>query len=198
MDGLIFHNPSFTIGPGPEEIKRRAAVRRLWTAFLKTVRVRHPDPRVNIELILGYMRDTGEPAILFSMSSLRDTGNPDRRILDGFLHFAKVGWAWPGEQAAGAYIAALWSLYMIHEALELTTFKEQNWPRRLDHMEKPVIDAHDVNGFHQKTLAYQTNDIPATIDWALGLGAGRKLVDENADRARQDVENEMNPWNPGT
>lgn len=210
-----------------ERKRRQDAVRRLWRHALDGVRVRHPDPRVDVRL--GTAVYSGEMVVEFRMYNMRDTSDPDRLMGAGFRHYGAVGWNWPGLGPARTYTAALWSLYMVHEALELTTLRERAWdvpPEETGvweracqcglcvkagapaaryfaegqrRMEDAIVSAHDSMGAPQRSIASSaTRDLARTMDYVLGLGQGRLMLDEWAERARMDVENEIEPWEPGT
>lgn len=221
MAGLVFYNlfedfnfklpPQKTPEQKAEEIRlrkerdaREDAIVRLWTQAASELRVRHPDPRVNVDLVVKKSYDQMD--IRFKMENLRDTTDPDVNFTAGrgFSHLLRFPVQWPGYEVARVYLTAGWTLYMIHEGLELVTFKSNTWPFEKNRLyrntirERPVVDAHDDYGAHQKAISTGLENIASTLDWVLGLGNGQKMVEAHAERAAKELAAELDPWQPGT
>jgi hypothetical protein len=185
------------------EIQQRACV-SLWQQAVSEVRVRHPDPRVRVEVDVERHRyEYGSVLITMNMYGMHDTGDQEKKMIDGFIHQGRPE-GWPGYPVAHAYISALWSLYLMHEAQELVTFRgtrvkysQATHRDRVGYLvredrfaEISVIDAHSDRGANQKALM-STNNIASTLDWGLGLGEGAKLVEKHAMDASRELENEI-------
>lgn len=189
----------------------KRAIVRLWRAAIDEMRIRYPDPRVNV--VPKIQRGTDQFTIRLEMDMLRDTANPDH-FMPNFGHNLELKYQWPGYEVAQAYVTAGWVLYMIHEGMELVTRRNQFWPNAKpgnrkcscgcgqvimlkENAEPMIINAHDVYGVHQKALSTGTYDIASTIDWALGLGAGQRMIEMNAEKAAKELAAEIDPWLPG-
>jgi hypothetical protein len=188
-----------------EKRRRNDAIVRLWKHAISELRVRHPDPRVDVNprLEIGFPGLT----IRFAMTHLRDTSDPDV-VVRNFGHIMEFDYQWPGYDVAHAYLTAGWVLYMMHEGMELVTFRGPLWPHDIErgtrrptlkNSETMVVNAHDSSGTHQRAIARGgMSNLAATIDWALGLGKGQQLIDWNANRAANELAAEIEPWIPGT
>lgn len=183
-----------------EELSRQReakaeALANLWRSAICDLDIRHPDPKVIVRPWVEANTTRG-PLVHIAMDNLTDTGNPDKKMTMGFEQRG-VPIGWPGLEVARVYIVGLWTLYLVHEALELVTYKNRvlmkpYWVTVDDKTEKryppePVINAHDDNGFHQDALL-NTGNLTAVMDWAVGLGNGQKLIDQHASKARRELE----------
>lgn len=136
------------------------------------------------------------------MYNLTDTGDRDHKMYaKGFSH---VGYprGWPGREVAVKYITSLWALYLMHEAQELVTYRGVPLFYRSSELvdgrsvavyresEVPVVDAHGHNSVSQLAIE-RSGDIASTLDWSLGLGAGAELVKACEERAKIELQNEI-------
>lgn len=182
---------------------RKQALVNLWKHAVSQVRVRHPDPKVQVRVDV---RDgIGEEVRLdFVMLNICDTSFDSERRMWRFRHGATLV-EWPGLENAKMWISAAWALYLQHEAFELVTLRDRAGCNYHDgYIEgcsecaenAAIIDAHG-NGHHQSLLR-DTGDVKKTLQWAIGDAWAVALLDADAARAKQDLDNEMawvkEPW----
>ena len=203
--------------PKPEpKYERGVAIHHLWTAVAKTIDIRHPDASVEVNLYTEYRAVAEDTRIAFVLNNLRDTTNPNER-LHGFIHNGIVA-DWPGYEAAALYIAGLWSIYLVHEGLELTRYKTKHACNDVEisgrsswmgyHKFDPscsdcaranmVYDAHAPYRGHQHQLGRIMRDIHAGVAIVIGDDEAKRLLDASRKRAQDEVANEMIAWEPGT
>lgn len=129
-----------------------------WADALRSMVVRHPDPRSTVEITLT----AGEiPSLCVRVDVAYDTTKPDREIRP--LVVSCVGLTYfPGERLAQAWLAAAWAGYTMHEALELVTLA--------DGTTRP-IDPHGADVALDRCLrvGLPVELTPATLQQALGV-----------------------------
>lgn len=198
--------------PTPVDLKRERtakwkALANLWRDAARELNVRHADPRVRVEISVLPWSDNYEKRdyaanaciINFEMRNLRDTGTRDK-IIPGAFILQGTPTGWPGRRAAQIYLSALWALFGIHENLELITHRGTEHWRSYRHTddkldvfrtnERPVVDPHSNTGANQMALS-KSYDVASTMDWAIGLGEGQKILERNHTEAQQEFENEL-------
>ena len=90
---------------------------REWADALRDLVIRHPDPRSTVELELS----TGAPTRLcFRLDVGFDTTDPKRETRPFNVSTVDLTY-FPGTDLARAWVAAAWTGYLMHEALELVT-----------------------------------------------------------------------------
>lgn len=92
-------------------------LRDQWQSALDGMVIRHPNPASRAVLRL---EDGDLPSLYFGLDVATDTTDPDRRVRDFAISTVRLTY-WPGLLLARAWIAAAWSGYCQHEALELVT-----------------------------------------------------------------------------
>lgn len=182
-----------------QEIRAQAIV-NLWRYAISTIRVRYPDPAVHVEV--GVSRYADGLTIEFRLFGVRDTGDQSRRLYEpsGFLMPLYPALEWPGLSPAQEYLAAGWTLFLMHEAQELVTlrgFKGQSY-RAHDAKgrvgtyrgERSVVDPHDRYSVNQKAIQ-ATRYIGQTLDIVHGAGRGQYIVTLHKARANREIANEI-------
>ncbi len=88
-----------------------------WLGALRDMIIRHPDPRsvVELDLIAG-----APPRLAFRLDVGHDTTNPERELRPLMVSTVDLTY-FPGVKLARAWVAAGWTSYLMHEALELVT-----------------------------------------------------------------------------
>ncbi len=90
---------------------------REWEGALCALVIRHPDPRTTVELELTA---GSPPRLCFRLDVGHDTTNPEKELRP--LNVSTVDLTYfPGVALARAWVAAAWTGYLMHEALELVT-----------------------------------------------------------------------------
>ncbi len=177
------------------------ACQRLWQNAVNSILVRYPDPRVTVDLAVTTIDTVGPiTEIDFRLFNLRDTSNPDLPIANNAFRVPCAPFGWPSLYVAQIYLASFWSIFLMHEAQELVTYRGTDLNRRYRAVEngryvdryaaEPVIDSHEFNGASQ-TAIHGTRNIANTLDWGLGHGKGHALVVRHADAAKRELQNEI-------
>lgn len=111
----------------------------LWRAALAKLRIRHADREAKpvLEIL-----DAVLPSLVVSVKNTRDTVTDERL---GSLMVSTVQLTyWPGEAVALRWLAAAWTGYCQHEALELVTLEDGTRP--IDPHAAPRFDRGLRNG----------------------------------------------------
>ena len=183
--------------------RRDKAIRRLWEQACSEIKVRHPDPHARVELRVVDDPMFLDPFIKFCLPNVHNTGaeDPNEKQRPDFGH---AGWpkVWPGREVAKVYLAALWGLYLAHEAFELVTRRETKFVGGKEvervHYRTPIIDAHDGAGLNQRLLC-STGNVHGIIAWAIGEKEASAIMNPGAlAMADREVEAAMEDWTPGT
>lgn len=184
---------------------RQQALVNLWKHVASQVRVRHPDPKVDVRIDIRSNGIDGSVRLDFVMHNICDTSYDSiEHRMWRFRHSATLD-EWPGFENAKMWISAAWALYMQHESFELVTLRDRAGCSWHDgHVEgcpecasnAAIIDAHGMG--HHQTLLRNTGHVKATLQWAIGSEWAAKLLEVDAARAKQDLDNEMawvkEPW----
>jgi hypothetical protein len=183
---------------------RKEALANLWTYAASQVRVRHPDPKVQVRVDVQRYGIGDEVRLDFMMFNICDTSYDSENRMWRFRHGATLT-EWPGLENAKMWISAAWALYLQHEAFELVTLRDRagcSWhdgyvegcPECASNA--AIIDAHGMN--HHQELLRATGDVKRILKWAIGDAWAEKLLEVDAKRAKADLDNEMayvkEPW----
>jgi len=129
---------------------------------------------------------------------VRDTRDPDKIFKNGFT----MPWlfrGWPGEEIAELFLAAVFALYMQHEALELV-FKKEMLPQDTAGLNPypdyaRVFDPHgdEHTDYHwnlMRNAMYGEDDDSEEIiiGTIVGRERAREIMLRNRARGRQDIE----------
>lgn len=187
---------------------RQQALVNLWKYAASQVRVRHPDPKVDVRIDIRSNGIDGSVRLEFVMFNICDTSYDSIvHRMWRFRHSASLD-SWPGLENAKMWISAAWALYLQHEAFELVTLRDragcvfhdgyvEGCPECAE--SAAIIDAHGMG--HHQTLLRNTGDVKSTLKWALGDSWAQALLDADAKRAEADLANEMayvkEPWDVG-
>ena len=93
-------------------------LRERWEAVVASVKVLHIDPTCTP--VLEVFGNDDLPTLLVAVRHARDTLDQNRRIAQLNVSCVNLTY-WPGATLAERWIAAAWSGYIQHEALELVT-----------------------------------------------------------------------------
>lgn len=187
---------------------RQQALVNLWKYAASQVRVRHPDPKVDVHIDIRSNGIDGSVRLEFVMFNICDTSYDNspgqEHRMWRFRHSATLE-DWPGLENARMWISAAWALYMQHEAFELVTLRDRAGCTYHDgHVEvcpecasnAAIIDAHGMG--HHQNLLRNMGHVKATLQWAIGTEWAAKLLEVDAKRAEADLANEMawvkEPW----
>lgn len=187
---------------------RQQALVNLWKYAASQVRVRHPDPKVDVRVDVhsyGIADDVRLEFIMFNLCDTSYDNSPGQEHrMWRFRHGVTI-MEWPGLENAKMLISAAWALYMQHEAFELVTLRDRAGCEYHDgHVEgcpecagnAAIIDAHGAT--HHQKLLRETGHVKQTLQWALGDSWAQALLDADAARAKQDLDNEIawvkEPW----
>ena len=88
-----------------------------WAAALRPMVIRHPDPAPTVELELT---TSSVPSLCFRLDSHRDTVDDSKKHTPFLVSTVALTY-FPGDRLARAWVAAAWTGYVMHEALELVT-----------------------------------------------------------------------------
>jgi hypothetical protein len=183
---------------------RKQALVNLWSYAASQVRVRHPDPKVQVRVDVQRYGIGDEIRLDFVMFNICDTSYDSENRMWRFRHGATLT-EWPGLENAKMWISAAWALYLQHEAFELVTLRDRagcSWhdgyvegcPECASNA--AIIDAHGMN--HHQELLRATGDVKRILKWAIGDAWAEKLLEVDAKRAKADLDNEMayvkEPW----
>lgn len=174
------------------------ALERLWSHAAGELRIEHPDPNVYMDLVVNSA--WGESvAIRMYMRNLRDTSNRDR-FQDRSFSMVLNASVWPGYELARISIVGAWSLYIMHECMELAVTRSTR---------NAVVDPHhenypnDSNGkygrFIQDQLSSALNgsgridQIVAAAAFIIGPSNARDILARDKEKAKRelDIESEM-------
>lgn len=90
-----------------------------WNDALKGLVIRHPNPSARPLLFIENAEV--DPVLFLSISNHRDTGDANDPAWDSFTISNVRLTFFPGAKLARMWVAAAWSGYLQHEALELVT-----------------------------------------------------------------------------
>ncbi len=143
-----------------------------WAAALRPMVIRHPDPRSAVELELS----TGTPPRLcFRLDVGHDTTDPAKEMRLLVVSTVDLGY-FPGERLARMWVAAAWTSYLMHEALELVTVG--------DLVTRPIDPHADVSQDRCIRDGLPTTLTPASLRTALLVVMRPDLVEALCTPAR--------------
>jgi hypothetical protein len=194
-----------------ERVILASALTNLWANAVSELTIRHPDPRVIVRNTMGrtmhhaYLNFTPAAFGAIVMTNTRDTRDQDR-VLPSF----EIPWAaksWPGEGPAKAFIAAVWGVLLVHDALELVTDNTKVPTNGHDpfwyyeeYALNRVLDPHDssrgrhiaVPGRHQETITKcASGDIEGVLNTVMTSYQTTKLLTDAQPRADIELANEI-------
>lgn len=135
----------------------RSELARQWHEALRDVVIRHPNHR---SAVLAHLSDDEEPVLKISLDSTYDSRDPSRDAWSPFTIAGTKLTYFPGVRLARQWLAAAFSGYCQHEALELISVGGLT-ERPLDPHESPYeFDRGLRDGFPTKLT-------PASLERAL-------------------------------
>ena len=91
------------------------AIKDNWVAALADVRLKHPNPSVDVQLV--FLKHGNAIRVLYSFTGLQDSRSDT--IFPTFEYYFYAN-HWPGDDKARLWVLAVWALFMEHEGLEHT------------------------------------------------------------------------------
>jgi hypothetical protein len=181
---------------------RGQALTRLWQHALSTLNIRYLDPDVHLVIEVEHHSVFDDQThITFRLFNVRDTSNLEAKIRQpgGLILPCNPGY-WPGLEVAQIYLTAVWTVFLMHEAMELVTYRNPPWyigykvldngKFEMRYADKPVVSAHDTEGVSNRAIARMW-DVAATCDWVLGPGKGTIAVSRAKPVATRELDAEI-------
>lgn len=137
----------------------------LWRGAVARTQIRHIDPTCYPELeVIGDV----QPDLFIAVRQARDTLDQEKRFDQLVISTVHLRY-WPGDTLAEMWLAAAWSGYITHEALELVTV---NGVRPLDPHRSPFCFDRGLR------CGYPVDLTPETLEQTLALVMDAKTAAE--------------------